>query len=134
MSNKGYLSLHMVRPNGDSTMASSSIALLQERFRELQRVKEDREKKELLRLYSGSDPPSMHYNQPTKLGYHQQEMMFLPSKPPLGDSFSLGLKLQNRTDFPVVTGTSLTKSKPSVANSSKQFCFDSSDVDTTLHL
>ncbi|KAF5726543.1 hypothetical protein HS088_TW22G00222 [Tripterygium wilfordii] len=135
MSNKGYLSL---RPNGDSTMVgSSSIALLQERFRELQRVKKDREKKELLRLYTGSElvRPSVLYDQHTKLGYHQQEVMFLPSKPALVDSLSLGLKLQsNRADFQVRNGTSLTNSRPSVVNSSKEFCFDSSDVDTTLHL
>ncbi|KAF5746159.1 hypothetical protein HS088_TW06G00324 [Tripterygium wilfordii] len=129
----------MGRQNGDSTMVGSSIALLQERFRELQRVKEDREKKELRRLYSGYEPfcPWMHYDQPAKLGYQQQqEMMFLPSKPSLlADSLSLGLKSQsNRADFQVMTGTSLTNSRPSVANSSKQFYFDSSDVDTTLHL
>ncbi|CAL1382338.1 unnamed protein product [Linum trigynum] len=45
----------MGRQIGDSsTMVNSSIALLQERFKELQRVKEKRQEKELLKLFSES--------------------------------------------------------------------------------
>ncbi|CAN1121114.1 hypothetical protein LINPERPRIM_LOCUS1988 [Linum perenne] len=45
----------MGRHVGDSsTMVNSSIALLQERFKELQRVKEKRQEKELLKLFSES--------------------------------------------------------------------------------
>ncbi|CAN0927177.1 hypothetical protein LINGRAHAP2_LOCUS35733 [Linum grandiflorum] len=46
----------MGRQSGDSssTRVNSSIALLQERFKELQRVKEKRQEKELLKLFSDS--------------------------------------------------------------------------------
>ncbi|KAK2412920.1 hypothetical protein QL285_048064 [Trifolium repens] len=47
----------MNRKIHDSTMVNSSIALLQERFRQLQRVKEMREKRELLKMLSMSHEP-----------------------------------------------------------------------------
>lgn len=40
--------------DGDSAAVYSSIALLQERFRRLQRVREMREERELLRAYPGT--------------------------------------------------------------------------------
>lgn len=56
----------MGRESSEQTMTHSSIILLQERFRQLQRVKEMREEKGMLRLFSDSDrctsPPSINYN------------------------------------------------------------------------
>ncbi|CAL0334559.1 unnamed protein product [Lupinus luteus] len=42
----------MGRESHDSTSVQSSIALLQERFRQLERVKEMREERELLKMYT----------------------------------------------------------------------------------
>ncbi|KAH7572660.1 hypothetical protein ACOSP7_015865 [Xanthoceras sorbifolium] len=67
--------------NNDPVVFQSSIALLQERFKELQRVKEMREEKELHRMVAEEpkllfNPTTMHYYyEPSKLFFH-----FLPPK------------------------------------------------------
>ncbi|KAF3443285.1 hypothetical protein FNV43_RR12967 [Rhamnella rubrinervis] len=86
----------MGRQNGDSAMASSSIALLQERFRKLQKVKERREEKELLKLLSETErvSSSTRHLDPTKL-CSQPMMHQLPhrQKTPPQDHQSLYLGL-----------------------------------------
>ncbi|KAJ1400346.1 hypothetical protein SESBI_29553 [Sesbania bispinosa] len=69
----------------DPSVVHSSIALLQERFRQLQRVKEMREKRELLKML-GTEPkhfinsiPTMTCD-PTRLFFHHE--LFIPSKSP----------------------------------------------------
>ncbi|OAY33015.1 hypothetical protein MANES_13G062900v8 [Manihot esculenta] len=121
----------MGRKNGDATVASSSIALLQERFRELQRIRERRQEKELLKLFSEperSAPAGMNFD-PSKMTFHQPEMI---RAPPLQDShLSLGLNSlssNNHADI-IKTPTSLW---PSTGSSSRNF--ENSDVDTSLHL
>ncbi|KAK2648391.1 hypothetical protein Ddye_015880 [Dipteronia dyeriana] len=127
---------------GDSTMVNSSIALLQERFRQLERVREKREEREMLKLFSESDrvvSPALRY-EPNKLSSFQPEMI-LPHhshRPPLQESLSLGLNYQDRhADFrakttPTSTSTSLWPNSPSGPSTSRSF--DHSDVDTSLHL
>ncbi|CAA6657289.1 unnamed protein product [Spirodela intermedia] len=58
---------------GDSAAVYSSIALLQERFRRLQRVREMREERELLRAYPGTVAHSCE---------QQRAMWFVRPAPP----------------------------------------------------
>ncbi|EEF30686.1 hypothetical protein RCOM_0483300 [Ricinus communis] len=144
----------MGRQNGDATVASSSIALLQERFRELQRIREKRREKELLKLFSSESEKrksnssscsssssssgasaGMHF-EPNKLTF--QPEMILPNRAPaLQDSFlSLRLNSQsnNHADIRALdTPTSLWPNT-STGSSSPRTNFEHSDVDTSLHL
>ncbi|KAJ9176798.1 hypothetical protein P3X46_012075 [Hevea brasiliensis] len=125
----------MGRQNSDATVASSSIALLQERFRELQKIREKRKEKELLKLFSESErssaPPGMHF-EPSKLTYHQPETILPNKAPALQDShLSLGLNTHsNNHGDTMKTSTSLW---PNTGTSSSRN-FESPDVDTSLHL
>ncbi|XP_044502552.1 uncharacterized protein LOC123223453 [Mangifera indica] len=125
----------MGRQNGDSTMVSSSIALLQERFRQLERVREKREEKELLKLFAESDPtaPAMRYECNKSL---QPQIMIPSHRPPLQDSLSLGLNFPGKhSDYPAATNPSSSNLWPISATSpSTSRSFDNSDVDTSLHL
>lgn len=125
----------MGRQGGDSTAVNSSIALLQERFRQLERVREKREEKEMLKLFNDSDrrsSPAMRYEH-NKLP--SQPEIFLPNRPPYQESLSLGLHSQGRhADFrsKTTTSTSLWPTSPPGPSTSRNF--DHSDVDTSLHL
>ncbi|XP_022759858.1 uncharacterized protein LOC111306214 [Durio zibethinus] len=125
----------MGRQGGDPTMVSSSIALLQERFRQLQKVREKREKKELLKLFSesGRASPTMRY-EPNRMSF--QPEVILPYRPPHQESFSLGLNSHSRqTDFramAIPTATSLWPNSAATSSTSKNL--ENSDVDTSLHL
>ncbi|XP_027333539.1 uncharacterized protein LOC113848283 [Abrus precatorius] len=116
----------MGRQDNDPTTVNSSIALLQERFRQLEKVKERREGKELLKLLS-SETSSMR-NPPSHNS--QQPRLVVPHRPTLHDSLSLGL------NFTTKQGDHNTmKSPPSwPQGASTSRNFDSSDVDTSLHL
>ncbi|TXG55506.1 hypothetical protein EZV62_020762 [Acer yangbiense] len=127
---------------GDSAMVNSSIALLQERFRQLERVREKREEKEMLKLFNEPDrvvSPAMRY-EPNKLSSFQPEMI-VPHhshRPHLQESLSLGLNYQDsrHADFrakTTPTSTSLWPNGPSSGPSTSR-SFDHSDVDTSLHL
>ncbi|EOX93459.1 hypothetical protein QQP08_001727 [Theobroma cacao] len=125
----------MGRQGGDPTMVSSSIALLQERFRQLQKVREKREEKELLKLFAESErlSPTMRY-EPNRLSF--QPEVILPYRQPPQDSLSLGLNPQSRqTDFRAMGIPASPSSWPnSAATSSRSKNFENSDVDTSLHL
>lgn len=80
----------------------SSIDLLQERFRQLQRMKELRQEKELLRMLSESEryspppPPIIHNNNNNYVSSSSQTMMmlmFLPSTTPKPHDCQLSLSL-----------------------------------------
>ncbi|KAB2075217.1 hypothetical protein ERO13_A07G190700v2 [Gossypium hirsutum] len=119
----------MGRQSGDPTMASSSIALLQERFRQLQKVRQKREAKELLKLFSEPDRAGS-----TK---RYEPEVHLPYRQPQQDSLTLGLNsLSKQTDFRAMgipASTSLwTNSEPTSSSTSKYL--ENSDVDTSLHL
>ncbi|KAL5794281.1 hypothetical protein ACOSP7_002875 [Xanthoceras sorbifolium] len=125
----------MGRQGGDSTIVNSSIALLQERFRQLERVREKREEKETLKLFNESDrvSPARRYES-NKLSF--QPEMILPHRPPLQEPLSLGLDSHGKhADFRAMTtpsSTSLWPSSPHGPSTSRNFDF--SDVDTSLHL
>lgn len=117
------------RRSGDPIMATSSIALLQERFRQLQKVRQKREAKELLKLFSEPDRAGS-----TKR--YAPEVDF-PNRQPQQDSLTLGLNsLSRKTDFRatgIPASTSLwTNSAPTSSSTSKYL--ENPDVDTSLHL
>lgn len=130
----------------DPTMVNSSIALLQERFRQLEKVKERREGKELLKLFSSetqrsrgsSSSASMHLPAPDYSSLHPtRHVVALPHnhRPTLQhDSLSLGLNTPSKLlhDHHSTIKTSSNSSLWSEAESTSNF--EHSDVDTSLHL
>ena len=140
-------SASMGRQSGDATTkVTSSIALLQERFRQLQKVKERREEKELLRMLSESEraSPSGHFD-PSNSPFQSTNMAFPQNNRPTpsqDQSLSLGLDLQSKqadhyatratTTQHLTSSQSLWHSSTASASSSKSF--DNPDIDTSLHL
>ncbi|KAK2997728.1 hypothetical protein RJ639_025269 [Escallonia herrerae] len=140
--------------SGDHTVTScSSIALLQERFRQLQKVKEMREGKELLRLFTDSErctaTGSSSSMECSKLFFHPDQLINvpLPRQPPFQVSLSLWpssspspqvinhVDLWNNKAQPQLTKTpSLWLSDISLARSPFKYDDAGSDVDTSLHL
>nr|DAD23614.1 TPA_asm: hypothetical protein HUJ06_025077 [Nelumbo nucifera] len=125
----------MGRQSSDPTIVHSSIALLQERFRQLQRVKEMREEKELLRLFT-PESERVAPNMP-----HEARMLFhpdliLPHSPPLQGSLPNHLNSQaSHVDFQATETPLLNNPWPrdrAVMDTPKSF--DDADVDTSLHL
>ncbi|XP_030930863.1 uncharacterized protein LOC126696143 [Quercus robur] len=116
-------------------MVSSSIALLQERFRQLEKVKERREEKELLNLFAETERimPTTHF-EPSKLSFQPQ--MTTPNRSTLRDSPSLELNLQTKqADVQAMKRPTLTDLWPNgAAMASTSRSFENSDVDTSLHL
>ncbi|EXC02643.1 hypothetical protein L484_002308 [Morus notabilis] len=121
----------MGRQSGDATTkVSSSIALLQERFRQLQKVKEKREEKELLKMLSESEraSPTSHFD-PSNLPFQSNNRRTVLSShthtptTSRDQSLSLGLDLQ-ATQADLNTASSATSSKT----------IDNSEIDTSLHL
>uniref|UniRef100_A0A3Q7ISA4 Uncharacterized protein n=1 Tax=Solanum lycopersicum TaxID=4081 RepID=A0A3Q7ISA4_SOLLC len=122
----------------------SSIALLQERFKQLERVKEMRQEKELLKILSHSydqcNHPSitmpMHNYNTDRDHYHHHyyqslndNKLFSPQKPESSSQLSLSL-------WPEIHSRSLDKSRVSNTTNLTKIKFDGlhSDVDTSLHL
>ncbi|KAI5334063.1 hypothetical protein L3X38_024196 [Prunus dulcis] len=135
----------MARQGLDGTVSHSSIVLLQERFRQLQRAKEMREERELLRqVLSGSERinvPATHY-EPTGLFFQSGGSGGLTDphyKPPPQGSMYHKPNLQSKHDnFLQVSDDesqvlgNICSSSVSVMNRTNNF--DDSDVDTSLHL
>ncbi|KAJ1410878.1 hypothetical protein SESBI_21687 [Sesbania bispinosa] len=125
----------MGRQDDDPTMVNSSIALLQERFRQLEKVKERREGKEFLRLLS-SESTSSSMHSPTSHNSLQPRLVVPQHRPTLHDSLSLGLNLTSKQGDH--HNTMKLKSPPPSNlwphGASTSTNFDSSDVDTSLHL
>ncbi|ESR60994.1 hypothetical protein KPL70_003973 [Citrus sinensis] len=128
----------MGRQSGDSTAVSSSIALLQERFRQLEREREKREEKDLLKLFSDSDQAAlaMRFDR-NKPSFPQETILPHSHRPALEDhSLSLGLSSQGKhADFQATTSPASASLWPNgAATPSTSRNFDHSDVDTSLHL
>ncbi|CAN6691524.1 unnamed protein product [Malus baccata var. baccata] len=134
----------MARQGKDGTAAHSSIALLQERFRQLQRAKEIRQERELLRqILSESDRTS------TPATYYEPTGLFLQSgltvshnckPPPHQPQYSMYLQpnLQSKqcsylqvSDETRDMGNGGSSSVPVMCRTDN---FDDSDVDTSLRL
>ncbi|KAL2495607.1 uncharacterized protein Fot_39364 [Forsythia ovata] len=123
----------MVRETDHSTTVTlSSIALLQERFRQLEKMKEMRQEKALLRMLSVSES---RY----KSCFSSELMMFAPSKPDC--QLSLSLFPDTQIKSPSFRGTEVPRGtiswlidKPSACSSSIKIDNSDSDIDTSLHL
>lgn len=134
---------------------SSSIALLQERFRQLQRVKEMREEKEMFRFFPESDrctnPPSRKYNTPQHKPFtlfNFQSELLLPSSPNVAAQ-AISTSSQIKTCLSlwpdhsthvaenVIKKSHCLNNKSWFSNTTPLFVvndYDESDVDTSLHL
>ncbi|KAL0363135.1 UNVERIFIED_CONTAM: hypothetical protein Scaly_1268700 [Sesamum calycinum] len=135
--------------SGGVGVAVSSIALLQERFRQLQKMKELRQEKQLLRMMLSE---SERYSPPITLTPHDHQfrsntfsgsesMMFLPPKPHCQLSLSLWPDSQttkhpdSRGIVEVAQATRVNSSLVSTASSMKRENSGSDhDIDTSLHL
>lgn len=127
----------MNRQSGESMVINSSIALLQERFRQLQRAREMREVKESLRLISESQQvgPTTSYNNILPTLFFHSELIIPTSQPHQSCSSFLQHNLQSKQTHLQVSET------PPFANlwsadtiMHRSTNFDDSDVDTSLHL
>ncbi|CAK9180405.1 unnamed protein product [Ilex paraguariensis] len=126
----------MGRQSSDPTPVASSIALLQERFRQLQRVKEQREERDLLRQFSGPEQITLiKHSEPDKLPFHRETIF--TSRSTLQDSLSLGLNLHGKhAELQAMKTSPLTKlwSTDLAIVSGASHTSDNSEVDTSLHL
>ncbi|KAH1130894.1 hypothetical protein J1N35_002272 [Gossypium stocksii] len=112
---------------GDSIIVSSSIALLQQRFKQLQKDREKREEKELMKLLSESESASTRY-QPNGLLYRQQQTRQDSSL------LSLGLSLYGRRTMAIPTSSSTTTTRANDTSSTSKTFEIYDHVDTSLHL
>ncbi|KAM1010362.1 hypothetical protein ACFX2I_045785 [Malus domestica] len=122
----------------DPTLVSvSSIALLQERFRQLQKVKERREEQQLLKKLSETNYQRVvcttrHFDhQPAKFSFESDIVVPVRPSAPADHSLSLGLNLQ---PYSTNSWPNNTKAASAAASASAK-SFDNSDlIDTSLHL
>ncbi|GLU15790.1 hypothetical protein SLE2022_322550 [Rubroshorea leprosula] len=134
----------MGRESSNPVVIQSSIALLQERFRQLQKMKEMREERELLRrkLQKSKQYEAMMVTEdfePMAAGFF---FHFLPPRSPpapaslWSDSDSQGEQSSmERKNTPVLMSLLPIKTPNSEVSSIKlEGCSDSDDVDTSLHL
>lgn len=138
----------MGRRNSEAAIAGPSIALLQERFRQLQRVREKREERQLLDLFysdhtiridaskSGNLLRQRSNNKPVdpEIYYFSNEMNTLQD--PLSLRLELNTKYSNYRDIRIQPGGVLqsfsdTGRGGTIKTPNK---LDISDVDTSLHL
>ncbi|GMJ05035.1 hypothetical protein HRI_004172700 [Hibiscus trionum] len=104
----------------------SSIALLQERFRQLQRAKEMRQEREVLRLLSEAE----QINPAAPQSFFHSELILCP-RPPLQGSIYCQTSMHAQRQ--IIDNSSLSNLRPrdTVLHAST---FNDSDVDTSLHL
>lgn len=126
--------------------SSSSIALLQERFQQLQRNKEIRKERELLRLFATQLPqPSPCQNQPSKWLYHHD--LAHPSRPLEAPNSALGPRSHLQTQHTTTTSSSidlhgcetslsigLWPGRSNMRMQSPKLVCNNMEVDTSLHL
>ncbi|KAJ6298418.1 hypothetical protein OIU76_019551 [Salix suchowensis] len=114
----------------DPAIIHSSIALLQERFRQLERAKEMRQQRELLKLFSEADHVQSAMACESSKLLHSE--LTLPPRQPIQASLSFQPTLQtehNDLKAPIVANLCSTDSVMNL-----RYNFDESDVDTSLHL
>ncbi|KAG0477194.1 hypothetical protein HPP92_014035 [Vanilla planifolia] len=117
----------MGRENKESKATySSSIALLQERFRQLQRTREMREKRELLRLQTEEEYPSS-----IKTRWFSHRDSAHPSRPICRNKLGQVHGGDESESQAMEISLSMTLRPDNVGNTKK---FDETDVDTSLHL
>lgn len=136
----------MGNENNDPIVVQSSIALLQERFRQLQRVKAMREEKELSKVLVESPrrlSPSMQYEPAASRLFFHPELILQP-RPPPHICLSLRPNPQSKLaggfwcelDTPALMSSSPTKTLSShgLLDKFDDSATDDDDIDTSLHL
>lgn len=121
--------IFMGRQTTDHTvMGGSSIVLLQERFRQLQRAREEREKRELKLFF---DPPPHPLMAPDL----QQKIVF-SSEAVDQETLSLGLTLctTNKSEFQAFNRQQHPLWSANTTTLNKLHKIENYDVDTSLHL
>lgn len=118
----------MSKQNREGLHTHSSIALLQERFRQLERAKEMREKKELSRQLTNSIPHDLTATYNPSRSFSLFEYQHLPTTP-IGDSASTGRTYESKN-------SALTRAEatPTANLQHKSSNFEDTDIDTSLHL
>ncbi|KAF5204740.1 hypothetical protein FRX31_005672 [Thalictrum thalictroides] len=131
----------MGRQDSELVVTHSSIALLQERFKQLEKMKEMREQRELLRLFPEqeskiSSSSIMHYK-PSSRRYCNPELSLSPSSSSSQGSPSFRPVFQNkRTDYGDVESPlslNLWHTNRTTFRSTS-YIRDNNEVDTSLHL
>lgn len=124
----------MGRPNNnDANVAGPSIALLQERFRQLERAREQREDR-TLKLFPEPEVLKISNKNyiPANQGLQRDQRVIFPSGTHEKDhNLSLGLSLNNNSNQ---TGLRGMKTQKFWSGFSPKRKFGNSDVDTSLHL
>ncbi|XP_058198451.1 uncharacterized protein LOC131313972 [Rhododendron vialii] len=135
--------------SSDQVVIHSSIALLQERFKRLRRVKEMRQRKEMLRKlwesenysnHSSNNPTETTHFKPSTKCFFEKDQTVL--NPPPRHSVSLSLwpssEIKHNSFRGVDIKPELVKSwltdKPSLRAPPSRFKGSDSEVDTSLHL
>ncbi|XVF33890.1 hypothetical protein REPUB_Repub18cG0010600 [Reevesia pubescens] len=111
----------------------SSIALLQERFRQLQKAKEMRQEREVLRLLYEAERINPATPHEASQSFFHSELILQPRAPVQGSQYSDSSMQSMHTQFQVIETPILSNSRPkdTVMHTST---FNDSDVDTSLHL
>ncbi|MFS7933944.1 hypothetical protein Hanom_Chr05g00385751 [Helianthus anomalus] len=131
--------IYLHRMVSDEKLICSSIAMLQERFRQLEKVKEMREERELLKLISSPSPspsPSDHIILFPTPNHHAHELLTLSLSLSLWPNSSQMKQQQQQqhvdTSYWDINIQNTQQHNPSWLIKNKNV--DSTDVDTTLHL
>lgn len=125
--------VHFMMGRQSDPAVHSSIALLQERFKQLQRVKEMRQEREVLRLLSEAERinPATPY-EVSQTFFHSE--LILQSRRPLQVSLYRESSMQSmHTQQQVIETPVLSNLQPRVT-AIHASTFNDSDVDTSLHL
>ncbi|KAJ9153887.1 hypothetical protein P3X46_027275 [Hevea brasiliensis] len=124
----------MGRQNCDPTIMHSSIALLQERFRQVEKAKEMRQQRQLLRLLSEAEQvKSAKAYEPSRPFFHS-ELTHSPGQPLQGPVYLQPNTENEHTHLQIneTANWANLRSKNTVTHIANNF--DESDVDTSLHL
>ncbi|WCJ33048.1 hypothetical protein M5689_014434 [Euphorbia peplus] len=128
----------MGRQNCESTAVHSSIALLQERFRQLERAKEMRQKRELLRMFSEAEqqvkPATKAYEYESSRPFFHSELILSPTEQLQGSRYPETSLRNKQTDLQNTETTNLENlwSKNTAMQITNNV--DEPDIDTSLHL
>nr|GMD33608.1 uncharacterized protein LOC112028527 [Ipomoea batatas]GMD64168.1 uncharacterized protein LOC112028527 [Ipomoea batatas] len=125
----------MGRETRDPAALGSSIALLQERFRQLQRAREQREVRELKLLFEPQVMSPARSFEAGKKPVFVQESGLVPFGEGDRDPLTLGLNLSSRqADFQAMKKRALWWGDEKISVSSGYRKMENCDVDTSLHL
>ncbi|KAM7279557.1 hypothetical protein ACFE04_006691 [Oxalis oulophora] len=119
--------------NGNQNATHSSITLLQERFRQLQKAKEMRQEREILKLYYAKSEQfnsTYHRFEP----FFHSELIIPPCQNLQGSHCSQHSKISKHGDHQVTQTPILANLWSANSVTQRMNNFDDSDVDTSLHL